>query len=238
LADVPLAFSPDRYAHLRGHARQVHAHLTLRSEVFVISDRVYSVYREFLIHDEDNRVIERRREAARDGQERIVATVKLVEPVDVLATEDQEWGRALTLADATDCGYRTVGGLRAAWKSRHREDFAQIVYFVLGDWRDRDLFMQFAGLAGGDYTRNWHRALDPDAPILTPEQYSRYGMANRQKDARRMADAATTLADETPAQTIARIEAAGPEAVRKVSSEMAIIGQRIHPYEKRLAAKD
>src|ERR1700757_132387 len=141
---MPLIFPPERVARMRERPRQTYGTLRLRSETYRTlndprsRDCVYQLYREYVAHDADGNAIGKRIQAVRENpQTPVKATVILVETVDTTASEDRPWGRALTAADANACGFSSVAALRAAWGERHTADFAQMVWFALGNWRGR-----------------------------------------------------------------------------------------------------
>lgn len=190
--------------------------------------RLQTLYKEFVAHDEDGASI---------GRERVPAcqiTLLSVETQDIT-----EFG----LDTARDCGYTTVQGFRTAWLDRHpRSPLATVVWFAIGDWRDRDLFLAWSGRRAGandkGYTLSAGMAMDRDAPV-PDEIVAVYASHNRQKDEAQRAKLSAALATETPAQRWARVEAyiehlrtrVGEGAAREMESVIRphrrIIEQRI-----------
>lgn len=126
-----------------------------------------------ITRDEDGTPVGFRREMVMEDHRPVVLTVLTVEAVEVHGKGTDDY-RAVTLADARACGHRTVSGMRDAWKVRHpRSELAKLIWFRLGDHRDRDKFLNWTGRAGGDYTYNPRRAIDPDAPVLSREELER-----------------------------------------------------------------
>jgi hypothetical protein len=135
--------------------------------------KITSGRRLILTHDEDGKITGRRVETVTDETGRPVPlTITSVDLVDVFATEHPLAGtRALTFDDAKACCVRTIADLRVSWQMRHAQtDTAHLVSFAYGDHRDRDVFLNWTGQVGGDYTRNPSRAIDSDAPVLAPQQ--------------------------------------------------------------------
>ena len=154
---------------------------------------------------------------------RIVVTVTAVEDVDVIATPETVFApyRHLTPSDARSCGEQSVADLRSWWRERHpRNDFAQLVRFSFGDVRDRDIFLNPSNAAGGDYTRNPKRSLDPDAPCLTPPEYDGLGVAARQREAGRARDAERLLRQRSLRDRAEWISLAAEEVKLDVSDEL------------------
>lgn len=185
--------------------------------------RLQYLWKEHVIHDADGRAVGKRRD--RVG----LITIVEVEVADVL-----DFG----LTVARGCGHKTVQDFRDEWQVRHpRSDRAIVIWFALGDWRDRDLFMNWSGRGGGDFTRNARRAMDPDAPVLTREQIETLSSANRQKDDGRRANASAILAAETPSQRLRRLDLVvaryGADARHAIRQELRIIEQRVKRAEKR-----
>lgn len=204
--------------------------------------RLTVLYKEFTAHDADGKAIGRRREPVLREGEPLKVTVLRVETKDVV-----EFG----IDVAKDCGYKTVEAFRSAWDERHpRSPIATVVWFALGDWRDRDQYLAWSGRRAGadDHGRTFSRskAMDPDAPV-PPEIASAYAYANRQKDDARRAQIAAALATETYSQRLARIdrfidylranvgEGAARYVERDIRQENRIIGQRADRLEKRFA---
>lgn len=108
--------------------------------------------------------------------------------ITILATTDLNL-TDLKQADATACGYKTLTGLKDAWKQRHRNtDTAKLVRFAIGDLRDRDQFLNWSGRPGGDYTTVSARANDRNAPVLTQAQLAPITKAARERDRARSRD--------------------------------------------------
>lgn len=189
--------------------------------------------REFVAHDADGNEVETRRERVRDvvdGELRpaVITVLDVERNVAVV-----EVGREV----ASACGYKTAEGLRDAWFARHpRSPLCTVVSFALGDVRDRPLFLNWTGRAGGDYTLNRSRAID-DAEALTPEQLAALSSWNKQKDQARRATSARSLASETLAQRWERLvratEQIGGEAARAIRPHRRVLEQRLKRSEGR-----
>lgn len=206
---------------------KVRAALVLRSER-VKPGRTRPLRRQVIVHDEDGEPIGVRREPVRERDHRtgeewfVVLTILEVAAVDVDASDGPE---ALSLPAARACGYRTVSGLRDAWRSRHRSPLADLAWFTVGNALDRPLFL--APAAG--YTQNASRAID-DAEVLPRPQLAQLAAAAGQRHARSMLDVQSRLASQSLARRIARIEnARGSSLVRQ---ELRIIAQRVEQAER------
>ena len=214
-----------------------------------VPGRLVALRREYIAHDADGAVTGTIREAVtvKVGEDNITQhlTILDVETVAVFGDMPLEDDVVLTLQMARACGVRTVDGLRDTWTHRHpRSPRAQMVWFALGDVRDQPLFLQYSGLAGGDYTRNRHRALD-EAEALTREQMAALVSVNLQRDLGRRAKASAALANETPSQRLTRINATierlrqqlgdgiAHMAEKEIRQELRIVQQRLDRAERR-----
>ncbi len=233
---MPLTFSQDRLRFIRQRPRQIHAALVIGSENYE-PGRIYTPFREFTAHDSDGNSLGRQRQPIYNTEQgdRAKVTVRACEKIDTRAGKNRPavLGRELTVADAQGCGYRTVLALRDAWKAQHRTHDAHLVWFIWGDQRDIDTFMQRTGLAGGDYTRNRSRALDPDAPVLTRDQMDRLVATNRQKDVARSARAAQDLARKPLADRWLTIEERGERLRLSIAREIRVATARLDRAELR-----
>jgi hypothetical protein len=167
--------------------------------------------------------------------------------ITVTRIEPKVWVDEINEKTARECGYGSPAALRAEWGRRHRhQDLASLVRFELGDTRDRSLYMTSSdfyrwdigdGHGGtGDYTSSPTRSLD-GAPVLTGEEYETLGVAARQRDQRRRADAAKRIGTETLAQRVARLEDVKNGALADdVRQELRIIEQRTLRAERKVLA--
>jgi hypothetical protein len=220
-----------RNAQLQSRSRQSHAEVILPTALSEATlravgrqeKRLQTLFKEFTTHDEDGNSIGKRRDRV------CVVTLLEVEHADVVD---------LGIDVARGCGYKTVQGLREDWGIRHpRSPRAVVVWFALGDWRDKDVFMNWSGAAGGDYVGSSRRSLDPDAPVLTREQIDALSAVNRQKDDARRAQASAAMATETLAQRYLRLQRAtermGMEARSAIRQHRRVIEQRVKRAEGR-----
>lgn len=226
-----IVVTTERNSQIQARSDQTHAEITLPTSISPSTikavdrgeKKLQTLWKEHVAHDPDGLPIGRPRE--------LVGTVTLIR-VEVLYVAD------LTLEIASACGYKTSQDLREKWTDRHpRSPRAAIVWFALGDWRDRDVFMNWTGRAGGDYTANARRAMDSDAPVLSREEIDALSKVNRQKDDVRRAQASAALAAETPSERLKRVkretERLGDEARRAIRQEIRIITQRLERAERR-----
>lgn len=218
-----IAVTVERNRYLQQHKGKTHAELLALRDA-PRERTLQRLWKVVLVHDGDNRVTETRREPAGS--------------VTILAVESPVFFDAIDLPTANACGYRTTADLREAWRAAHpRTDLAAVAWFVLGDWRDRDIFLNWSGRGGGDYTRNPRRAIDPDAPALTAEQMDDLAHGNRQKDEARRAAASAALAGESPSARLARLQRVvdrlGDDAAWAVRKHIEIIEQRVKRAEGR-----
>lgn len=134
---MALIVSLDRNRYLQQHQAQTHAEVVLPTDAPQVG-RLRYLWKEFQEHDADGTPIGKRREQA--GQ---VTILRVEGPFDI---------PELGLDVARGCGYKTAVSLQEAWQARHpRSPRVAVVWFALGDWRDRDLFLNYSGTAGGDY---------------------------------------------------------------------------------------
>lgn len=238
---MDLVHSPERVAGLRTRSADVHADLVLPSLGLPSNSDLQAggalrfFVREFTAHDADGEAIGVRRERVNDVDldgELCPAMITILDVRrGVLVVElDEE--------DAKACGYRTAARLRMAWGDRHPRSLScSVVSFMLGDVRDRPIFLQWSGRAGGDYTMSPSRALD-DAEALTQEQMAALANWNRQKDEGKRARASRELAAETPSQRWKRLQRVvallGEDAARAIRQEQRIIDQRLSRAERRV----
>lgn len=139
----------------------------------------------------------------------------------------------LTDADARSCGYETADALRDAWKQKHpRTPLVHVVRFTLGDVRDRDQFLQYGGLAGGDYTMSPSRALDSDAPIVPASELARYTKQNGERYAKQRKDKVLAARDEI-VSTLENLDltdapsAGVAAAIRSLRKQVAVLDRRL-----------
>ena len=219
------------------------ATLLLASES-VMEHRLRYLYREFPLHDGNNQKIGTKRERVQDvglgGDLRPARlTVLLVELVDVHAAGDQpplDGYKPLDIVAARACGFRTPALLREDWKLKHpKADTAQLVWFSLGDVRDRDRYLQRWIWKGGDYTQDRHSAVD-DLPALSPEELAEVAANNHQRQTARVVETQLRLAEETLAQRVARLENAGDQMRREIKQELRIIAERAKRGKRKLGA--
>lgn len=228
---MALVISLDRNRYLQQHQAQTHAEVVLPRAVPVVG-RLRYLWKEFVQHDADGLAIGKGREHAA-----LITILSVAGPFDV---------PDLGMDVAKGCGFKTVQGFQADWQERHpRSPLAVVVWFALGDWRDRDVFLNWTGAAGGDFTMNSRRAMDPDAPVLTHEQIEALSSVNRQKDDARRATDSRAMATESASQRLIRIDrfierlraTVGEEAARQAESEIRphrrVIEQRTTRAEKR-----
>lgn len=226
-----IVVTTDRNAYIQDRSDQTHAEIVLSTSISLSTiravdrgeKRLQALWKEHVAHDPDGLPIGRLRE--------LVGSVTLVR-VEKLFVAD------ITMEIARACGYKTSDDLREKWTDRHpRSDLAAVVWFALGDWRDRDVFLNWTGRAGGDYTRNSRRSMDPDAPALSREQIEALSEVNRQKDDGRRAQASADLASESPSERLNRLSKAterlGIAARREIRQELRIIEQRLQRAERR-----
>jgi hypothetical protein len=182
-------------------------------------------------------------EGTETGEQKIerthtLITVSRVDNVDIIARDDDEswvFSRPLTPYDVRACGFESIADLRAAWRRRHRlEDMAWIVYFKLGDHRDIVPLLQRGGLAGGDYTLDPSRALDPQAPPLRQSEYEKLGMEARQAQIRRRHDSEKARSARSLADRMRALENAGDAVRLGIRDEVYIIAQRTQKGERSL----
>jgi hypothetical protein len=237
---VPFVFSPERIKYMRARPLQLHATVLAHSERPRVNT-LRNLYREYVTHDEDGREIGRTRETVNDPglngeQVQVVVTVRYVDQLDMYEA------KGLTLQFSKACGYRTASDLRTAWIASHpRSPLAQGVYFILGDWRDRDLFLVStrrmrwaAGKAGGpqgDYSST-RKEGDDEVSALTPEQYRVAATHARQKDLARVAAVQRSLQDATEAERLARASAVAEEMRLNIRQELAIVADRTQRLER------
>lgn len=220
-----------RYAYIRERSDQTHAEVVHPARVSPATikavqqgeKRVQTLYREHVSRDPDGLPIGVLKEAA--------GLVTVVRAETIFVAD-------ITMEIARACGYKTALDLKERWAKRHpRSPQGVVIWYALGDWRDRDIFLNWSGRAGGDYTRNARRAMDADAPALSREEIDALSSVNRQKDDGRRARAAAALAAETPSERLKRLSRAvdrlGDEARRAIRQERRIIEQRLGRAEKR-----
>ena len=197
--------------------------------------------KEFVIHDADGNPIGKKRDyvfTVTNGERRPVKlTITAVDKLDLEAAKDTDDFLCPTIEMARACGHTTVTSLRNSWLSKHpRSPLVQLVWFVVGDVRDRPLFLGWTGRAGGDYVRTPSRAMD-QAEALTPEQLAQLANWAQQRDIARRARISQDLANETLAQRVKRLESArerlGDEAYRAIRQNLRVISQRVERAEKR-----
>lgn len=229
-----MILTQDEYVKVRSGSKT--GHLMPANRTLAL-DTLRRLYRRYEHHDADGASLGYVTEAATDSETPVVITIMALEVVDVMALvapARKTDPRMLGVPDAKCCGYRTVTGLREWWVGKHpRSPLARLVRFQVGDVRDRDRFLQRYVSQGGDYTFSHSRAID-ELPALSPAELAAHARAGRQHYVARAKSTESVLARESYAQRIARIEAAGTEAVRAVQGEFAIIGQRLHYYEQAL----
>jgi hypothetical protein len=208
--------------------------------------RLYAFRREYITHDEEGNETGKARSAVtvRVGEENVPQRLTVLDAEIVYVFEDEQLGDLphprLSLQMAQICGYKTVQTLRESWLAKHpRSPLAKLIYVALGDVRDRPIFLNWTGGAGGDYTRSRHRAMD-DAEALTREQMRALAGWNKSKDEARRAKAAARLReDETLAQRVRRLESArerlGEEAAKAIRQHLRVVTQRVDRAEGRRA---
>lgn len=177
--------------------------------------RLRGYWREMRVLDGDGRptgkvLREQATTVGKEGSRRAVVTIVGWEDVHVTSLEDVGGLRSLSRADALACGFRTVEGLRGAWRDTHpRLEIARLYSFFLGDRRDRTVWLASTRsmVAGrqGDYTQNAAKSIDRDAPLLTPAEYEELAMRNAQKDAARRAALSAQLSQGSLAERAARL---------------------------------
>lgn len=225
-----LVVTVERNRHLQSHPNQAHAELVLPSAV-PKEGSIQRLWKEYPERNEDNEVIGKRREKAGI--------------VTILHTESPVFFFDISLDVAQTCGFKTTQALQEFWVSKHpRAERAGIVWYVLGDWRDRDRYLNWTGKAGGDYITTRHRSMDPEAPVPA-EIVEGYALQARQRDEARRAQAALALASETPSQRLLRLQryiehlrvTVGEDAARATQSairqHMRVVEQRIKRAEGR-----
>jgi hypothetical protein len=109
-------------------------------------------------------------------------------------------------------------------------ELAQLVTFGVGDLRDIDEYMQPTGAAGGDYTKNRHRALDPDAPVVPPRDLDI--LLARQKGVKKRIDASRETSSLSPTELAASLVAANDQKTWRL--ERRIIEQRLERAEHKI----
>ncbi len=219
-----LVVSVERNRFLQARRDQTHAELLLPSQI-PREGSLQRLWKEYLTHDEDQQVVGRQREKAGE--------------ITIVRTEGPVPYSEVTYHTALSCGFKTTQALQENWVVIHpRSQELGIVWFVLGDWRDRDLFMSWTGRGGSDFTSNPSRSLDPDAPV--PEEIAEnYAYQGRQRDEARRAAASLAMATETPSERLKRLQryiehlrvTVGEEAARQASSA---IRQHIRVVEQRV----
>lgn len=225
-----IVVSVERNRYLKERPDQTHAELVLPSHV-PREGSLQRLWKEVVLRDEDNVVAGKRRELA--GK------------VTILRTQSPVFFFDVPLDVATTCGFKTTQALQESWVSRHpRAQHVGVVWFVLGDWRDKDTYLNWTGRGGGDYTNNRLRSMDPEAPV--PEEIAEgYAVTARQGDEGRRAAAALALASETPSERLRRLHryveylraTVGEEAARQTYNEIRqhirVVEQRVKRAEKR-----
>lgn len=151
-----------RNGQLQQRASQSHAEAVLPNAISIATIRavergekkLQTLFREHAIHDEDGKRVGKHREAA--GRITLLSA-DFSDVVDIGADV------------AAACGHKTVQAFRDEWYGRHpRSERALVVWFALGDWRDRDLFMNWSGRAGGDF------CVDEETEALTKRGWLKY----------------------------------------------------------------
>lgn len=226
-----IVVSVQRNGQLHDRSGQSHAEIVLPTSIATGTvravargeRRLQTLWKESVVTNDDGEVIGHRRDEAG------TVTLLRVDFSDVIA---------LTYEVARGCGHKTVTDLQEVWFERHpRSPRVAVVWFALGDWRDRNIYLNWTGRGGGDYTKNASRAMDRDAPALTDEEMAQLSSVNRQKDEGRRARVAAALAAETPSQRVQRLNQAtarlGAAARREIRQELRIIEQRVTRLEKR-----
>lgn len=228
----PLSFPPDRVSELRKRGSgQIGGVLTLPSEqINVGSIRHY--YRWIVTHNEEGAPTGVREEIVNDvvGVTRELRparlTVLALDRVEVHAELATTGYRQLDIKVAIACGFKTAKLLRDDWDTRHpRSELAQLVWFALGDVRDKDRFLNRYVHRGGDYTGDRSAAVD-ELPALTAEQLAALAVGNQQRFVRAQADTASRYAEETLADRVARLETATGYLRREIKQELRIITER------------
>lgn len=242
-AFVTFIFAPQRVAELRQH-QQISAVLVPVSDPIECDGttrKIRSFYREIVHKDDSGKVVVRDKERVNDprpGEESAVPaklTVLLVEQVDVYGRLAFPPYRVLDFEAAKACGYKTPQLLREAWRSRHpRAEYAKLVWFCLGDWRDKDRFLQRMVSRGGDYTGDRSQAID-ELPSLSEAQLQELAASNHQKYEAGRVERQEALSELTLAQRVARIEAVGDVLRREIRNELRIIQERAERARRRLA---
>ena len=236
----PLVFSAERWGEIRKTPDSPRAVLALRTAQRPIRTpedfRVVKLYRREVEPGRASTLarLDGGRDAESSSYEELedrVATIIAWEDVDVYAPADRPWGRALTKADAEALNFRTLADVRAAWRARHpRSDFARLTWFLLGDRRDRTVWLASTQsmVAGrqGDYTQNASKSIDPDAPLLSPAEYAVFAMQNAQKDAARVAERQSRYAGESLAERAARIERGSQAARDRAARDLRSISRK------------
>jgi hypothetical protein len=139
----------------------------------------------------------------------------------------------LTDTDAHCCGYQTADALRDSWRTKHpRTPIVHVVRFTIGDVRDLDSFLQYGGLAGGDYTHSPSRALDSDAPIIPADELAKYAKQNGERYAKRRTDKTLSGRDEL-VKALEKLElsdaptAGVAAAIRSIRKQVAVLDRKL-----------
>lgn len=184
--------------------------------------QIRSLRRRFMRHDEDGNELGPVTETVRDGDTTVVLTIFEAQQIDVADLE---------LSHALACGYRTVEALRESWRRQHpKTPTATFVRFLVGDRRDRDRFLNWSGRAGGDYTFNPSRAMDPDAPVVPATEM-------RQINARRSRDDGRD--DERQRRRGVNLSARLKDAIRRQdATEIRRLRRELGVLEREIERKD
>ena len=234
-----LIVNVERNRYLKSHPNQTHAELVSPSQA-LREGSLQKLWKEYASHSsgETEADVIKKEEAGN------LTVVRVEGPVPI---ED------LTLDIAYSCGFKTTDGLREAWLLRHPRSYSvKIVWFVLGDWRDRDKYLAWSGRrAGADehgYTMSSRKAMDRDAPV-PDEIVEGYAADNLQKDTARRAQTSSALASASAEERLRRLweyllhvrTTKGEEAFRAVygsiRQHVRVMEQRARRSEARLKAK-
>jgi hypothetical protein len=160
-------------------------------------------------------------------------TLQIPAKITIQAVQKKVIVDKLTDLDAHACGYKTTQGLQDAWLAKHpRTPLVHIIRFAIGDVRDRDQFMQYGGLAGGDYTMSPSRALDRDAPIVPRSDLELYAKQNTERYAKQRKDKVLIARDEL-ISTLEKLElgdapsAGVAAAIRSLRKQVAVLDRRL-----------